>query len=97
MPKVAIEVVVSNCEGLHARPAMQFVDVANKFGANVVVYRETDAAGGESDAVDGKSVMQMITLGAAQGTTLKIEADGDDASAALESLKKLFDEKFGEE
>lgn len=90
MPKVAIEVVVNNCEGLHARPAMQFVDVANKFGANVVVYRETDA-------VDGKSVMQMITLGAAMGTTLKIEADGDDAPAALESLKKLFDEKFGEE
>ncbi len=90
MPKVAIEVTVNNCEGLHARPAMQFVDVANKFGSNVVVYRETDA-------VDGKSVMQMITLGAAQGTTLKIEADGEDASAALESLKKLFDEKFGEE
>lgn len=90
MPKLAIEVVVSNCEGLHARPAMQFVDVANQFGSNVVVYRETDA-------VDGKSVMQMITLGAAMGTTLKIEADGDDATAALESLKKLFDQKFGEE
>lgn len=90
MPKLAIEVVVSNCEGLHARPAMQFVDVANQFGSNVVVYRETDA-------VDGKSVMQMITLGAAMGTTLKIEADGEDAPAALESLKKLFDEKFGEE
>lgn len=90
MPKLAIEVVVSNCEGLHARPAMQFVDVANQFGSNVVVYRE-------SDAVDGKSVMQMITLGAAMGTTLKIEADGEDAPAALESLKKLFDQKFGEE
>ena len=90
MPKLAIEVVVSNCEGLHARPAMQFVDVANKFGSNVVVHRETDA-------VDGKSVMQMITLGAAMGTVLRIEADGDDAPAALESLKKLFDDKFREE
>ena len=90
MPKLAIEVVVSNTEGLHARPAMQFVDVANRFGSNVVVYRD-------SDAVDGKSVMQMITLGAAMGTNLKIEADGEDAPAALESLKKLFDEKFGEE
>lgn len=97
MPKVAIEVVVSNSEGLHARPAMQFVDVANQFGSNVVVYRESDTAGGECEAVDGKSVMQMITLGAAMGTTLKIEADGEDASAALESLKKLFEEKFGEE
>jgi phosphotransferase system HPr (HPr) family protein len=90
MPKLAIEVLVSNAEGLHARPAMQFVDVANRFGSSVVVYRD-------NDAVDGKSVMQMITLGAAMGTSLKIEADGDDAPAALESLKKLFDEKFGEE
>ena len=69
---------------------MQFVDVANQFGSNVVVYREMDA-------VDGKSVMQMLTLGAAMGTMLKIEADGDDAPAALESLKKLFEDKFGEE
>lgn len=90
MPKVAIEVVVMNAEGLHARPAMQFVDVANRYGANVLVYRE-------DEAVDGKSVMGMITLGATQGTTLKIEADGDDAPAAVESLKKLFDDKFGEE
>lgn len=90
MPKLAIEVVVSNTEGLHARPAMQFVDVANRFGSSVVVHRE-------ADAVDGKSVMQMITLGAAMGTCLTIEADGEDAPAALEALRKLFDEKFGEE
>ena len=90
MPKVAIDVVVSNCEGLHARPVMKFVDVANQFCANIIVYKE-------DEAVDGKSVMHMMTLGAGQGTLLKIEADGDDAPAALESLKKLFEDKFGEE
>ena len=94
MARVIIDVIVQNAEGLHARPAMQFVDVANRFASNVVVHKETD---GQVEAVDGKSVMQMITLGATQGTRLKIEADGDDAPAAVESLKQLFDEKFGEE
>lgn len=90
MAKVVIEVTVLNEEGLHARPAMRFVDAANGFGSEIVVRSA-------SEAVDGKSVMGMITLGATQGTRLTIEADGDDAPAAVESLKKLFDEKFGEE
>ena len=94
MAKRIVEVTVQNSEGLHARPAMQFVDVANRFASTVVVHKESD---GQVEVVDGKSVMQMITLGATQGTCLRIEADGDDAPAAVESLKKLFDEKFGEE
>ncbi|MCW3061425.1 MAG: Phosphotransferase system, phosphocarrier protein HPr [Capsulimonas sp.] len=94
MPKVTLDVVVLNIEGLHARPAMQFVDVANRFASNVAVTKPTDDTG---EIIDGKSVMGMITLGATQGTPLKIEADGDDAEAACQALKTLFDEKFGEE
>jgi phosphotransferase system HPr (HPr) family protein len=90
MSKVVIEVTVLNQEGLHARPAMRFVDAANGFGSDIVVRSE-------SDTVDGKSVMGMMTLGATQGTRLTIEACGDDAPAAVESLKRLFDEKFGED
>ena len=90
MAKATVEVTVLNEEGLHARPAMRFVDAANAFGADIVVRSE-------SDTVDGKSVMGMITLGATQGTRLTIEASGDDAPAAVESLKRLFDEKFGED
>lgn len=90
MSKVVIEVTVLNEEGLHARPAMRFVDAANGFGSEIVVRSD-------SERVDGKSVMGMITLGATQGTRLVIEAEGDDAPAAVESLKKLFDEKFGED
>lgn len=89
MSKVVVEVTVLNEEGLHARPAMQFVDAANGFGATIVVRNDCDV-------VDGKSVMGMITLGATQGTRLTIEADGDDAPAAVESLRRLFDAKFGE-
>jgi phosphocarrier protein HPr len=87
------EIVVSNALGLHARPAMQFVDLANTFQSRVSVHK-----GGEEPAdVDGKSVMQMITLAATQGTPLRIEAEGEDAEAAVIKLAELFTNKFGEE
>ena len=93
MPSAAKDIVVSNKLGLHARPAMQFVDVANQFAASVMVKK-----GGEEPAeADGKSVMQMIILAATQGTPLKIEATGEDAEEAVRKLGELFDEKFGED
>ena len=93
MPSAARDIIVSNKLGLHARPAMQFVDVANQFTSSVMVKK-----GGEEPAeADGKSVMQMIILAATQGTPLKIEATGDDAEEAVKKLGELFDEKFGED
>jgi phosphocarrier protein HPr len=93
MSTVSREVIVSNERGLHARPAMQFVDVANGFASQVTVVR-----GGEDPLeVDGKSVMQMITLEAVMGTPLRILAEGEDADAAVEKLALLFETKFGEE
>jgi phosphocarrier protein HPr len=93
MAKVSKEVIVSNERGLHARPAMQFVDVANGFTSQIMVVREGD----EPLEVDGKSVMQMITLEAVQGTPLRILAEGDDAYDAGRKLVELFESKFGEE
>ncbi len=96
MPTISKDVVVSNERGLHARPAMQFVDVANEFASEVVVHK--DAKDGEEALdVDGKSVMQMITLEGTQGTALRITATGDDAEAAVRKLAELFEGKFGEE
>jgi len=93
MPSAAKDIVVSNKLGLHARPAMQFVDVANQFTSAVMVKK-----GGEEPAeADGKSVMQMIILAATEGTPLRIEADGEDAQTAVDQLVDLFDSKFGEE
>ena len=93
MPTASREIVVSNKLGLHARPAMQFVDLANQFKSAVTVHK-----GGEEPAsVDGKSVMQMITLAAGEGTPLRIDADGEDAETAVEKLAELFASKFGEE
>ena len=86
------QVTIQNKLGLHARPAMQFVDVANQFTSSVLVKK-----GGEEPAeADGKSVMQMIILAATEGTPLRIEADGDDAHDAVEKLAQLFEDKFGE-
>ena len=93
MPTAKRDIVVTNKLGLHARPAMQFVDLANQFKSAVTVHKE----GEEPGIADGKSVMQMIILAATEGTPLRIEADGDDADVAVEKLAELFASKFGEE
>jgi phosphocarrier protein HPr len=95
MSTASRDIIVANHNGLHARPAMQFVDLANSFQSAITVRR----IGGDQPPVeaDGKSVMQMIVLEAIKGTTLRIEADGDDAGQAVEKLAELFESKFGEE
>ena len=93
MPTASRDIVVSNKLGLHARPAMQFVDVANQFASTVTVRK-----GGEEPCdADGKSVMQMIILAATEGTKMRIDAEGDDADEAVKKLAELFESNFGEE
>ena len=84
------EVVIKNADGLHMRPAMQFVDVASQFECDVTVSNI------END-VDGKSIMQMSMLAATCGTKLKIKADGKDANEAIEALKELVEIKMFDE
>jgi phosphocarrier protein HPr len=92
MPNASKDIFVSNKLGLHARPAMQFVDLANQFTSQIMVLK-----GGEDPGeADGKSVMQMIILAATEGTPLKITAEGEDAEAAVAKLTQLFEDKFGE-
>lgn len=84
-----MRVTVTNELGMHARPAMAFVDLANRFACSVHVRK------GEQ-VVDGKSIMHMMMLAATQGTELTIEADGSDAEAAIASLAELVNRKFDE-
>jgi phosphocarrier protein HPr len=91
--RVTTRVTIKNRLGLHARPAMTFVDLASTFGAKVTVHR-TDAA---DEQIDGKSIMQVMMLAATQGTELEIAAEGDDAEEACDRLKKLVDSGFGED
>ncbi|HWE95653.1 MAG TPA: HPr family phosphocarrier protein [Tepidisphaeraceae bacterium] len=93
MPTASRETKIRNTLGMHARPAMQFVDVANQFQSQITVYK-----GGEEPAeADGKSVMQMIILAATEGTPMRIEANGEDAEQAVQKLVELIEDKFGEE
>ena len=93
MPTASREIVVTNRLGLHARPAMQFVDLANQFRSEIKVIK----LGEEPGEADGKSVMQMIILAAMPGTKMRIEAEGEDAQEAVGKLAELFETRFGEE
>ncbi len=85
-----IEVEIRNADGLHMRPAMQFVDIASQYQASISVSNT-------QTSVDGKSIMQMSMLAATYGTRLKIKAEGVDARAAVEALQELVEvKKFGE-
>ena len=97
MPSASRDIFVINTMGLHARPAMAFVDLANSFASEVRVIKPVTEANPEPVTADGKSVMQMIVLEATQGTQLRIEADGADAQEAVNKLAELFESKFGEE
>lgn len=90
--RVSVSVTIKNRLGLHARPAMSFVDAAGQF-ASAVTVRRTD----QSETVDGKSIMDMMMLAATQGTELEIVCEGDDAQAAADALKKIVEAGFDEE
>jgi phosphocarrier protein HPr len=93
MAKVATgKTTITNRLGLHARPAMVFVETAMKYKADISV-RRTD----QSDAVDGKSIMQMMMLAATQGTEIEITATNDDCEQAVQDLIALVQSKFQEE
>ena len=83
-------VTIQNQLGLHARPAMAFVDLANRFQSNIFVSKG-------SQTVDGKSIMQMMMLAATQGTQLEIHATGNDAQQAADELASLVNRKFDED
>lgn len=84
------EVEIKNADGLHMRPAMQFVDAANKFECDVTVSNN-------ENSVDGKSIMQMSMLAATYGTKLKIRTEGADAQEALDALRELVEDKHFDE
>ncbi len=81
---------IKNADGLHMRPAMQFVDVASMYECDVTVSNE-------KDSVDGKSIMQMSMLAAICGTKLKVRTEGADAQEAMAALQELVEETMFDE
>lgn len=88
--RCAISVKIVNKLGMHARPAMAFVDTANKYRSSVRV-RKGD------DEVDGKSIMEIMMLAATRGTTLELVCEGDDATACADELRDLVARGFDED
>lgn len=85
--RASIEVILPTENGLHARPATKFVEMASRYSCEVTVAKD-------SMVVDGKSVIEILTLAAEQGTRLVIAAEGDDAQQAVETLAKLVERGF---
>jgi len=80
---------VRNRLGMHARAAVKFVQLANKYRCEVKVLKDSTEA-------NGKSIMGLLTLVAAHGVTLTVVCDGDDAETAMAALAELVDAGFGE-
>ncbi len=83
-------VEIKNADGLHMRPAMQFVDVASRFGCDITV---SDG----KNIMDGKSIMQIAMLAATCGSKLKIKAEGNDAREAVSALQELVENRHFDE
>ena len=79
-----------NTLGLHARAAASFVKIANRFQSDITVVKD-------ESSVNGKSIMGVLMLAASKDSTISITAKGDDAKEAIEALRKLIEEKFGED
>lgn len=80
---VQATVTITNATGLHARPAALFVEEAKKYAATVSLWNGSKKG-------NAKSITSLLLLGVSQGTTLTIEADGDDAEAAVSALRDLL-------
>jgi len=76
-------VVIKNKQGLHARPAALFVQIANKFDSEINVSKG-------KKKVNGKSIMGIMMLEAGKGSKIAITASGDDAERAVNELEKLL-------
>jgi phosphocarrier protein len=83
-------VTVINRAGIHARPSALLVQTTKNFKSNIY-FEKND------DRINAKSIMGIITLGAAYGTVLKIIADGEDEQTAVDTITRLFESKFEEE
>ncbi len=85
-------VQVENRLGLHARAAAKLVRVASRFSSQIHLSRE-----GGSRQIDAKSILGILMLAASCGVRLVVSIDGQDESDAVDAIRRLFEDKFGEE
>jgi len=86
---IEAEVMIRNRLGLHARPAAAFVKITNRYQSEITVSKK-------DLQVNGKSIMGVMMLGAAQGSRIHLRAQGEDAKALIEELIDLVNREFNE-
>lgn len=86
---VEASAVICNQLGLHARAATKLVQTAQRFSSRIEIEKD-------GVTVNAKSIMGVLMLAAALGTTVKVRATGDDAGAAVSAIVALVQERFGE-
>jgi phosphocarrier protein len=82
-------ITISNKLGLHARASAKLTKLAGGFRCDVHMSRN-------GRRVNAKSIMGVMMLAAGAGTEIEIETDGDDEQVAMQALRALIDDKFGE-
>jgi phosphotransferase system HPr (HPr) family protein len=92
MQEITRTITLSNKHGLHARASTRLAQIAKQFRASIKVGRM-----GGSEEVDAKSILGILTLGAAKGQVLSIRASGEDAEQAMAALIEIIEQRFGEE
>jgi len=84
------KVVIKNKLGLHARAAVKFMNMANRFASSVWIEKD-------GNEIDGKSILGILTLAAVQGSEITLKISGPDEAQAISALEALIEEKFHEE
>ncbi|MDR2370269.1 MAG: HPr family phosphocarrier protein [Treponema sp.] len=83
-------ITISNRAGIHARPAAMIVQAIKNYRCDIFLEKD-------SNRINAKSIMGIITLAAGYGTEIRIIADGEGEEAAVETIVRLFESKFEEE
>ena len=89
----SIELVVTHSVGLHARPAAEFVKTASSFPCDIQVCNLTE----DGEPKNAKSILSVLTLGVNQNHHIRVDAEGEQADEALDAIKGLVENNFGEE
>jgi phosphocarrier protein HPr len=82
-------IAIRNKLGLHARAAVKFVNLSNRFVASVKIVKD-------GSEIDGKSILGILTLAATQGSEITLRVSGKDEDAALKALSDLINNRFDE-
>ena len=84
------KLTILNKLGLHARAAAKVVSTANEFKSTIIITKDGKNA-------DARSIMKLLMLSASQGSSIRVEIDGADQNDAMESIERLFNNKFDEQ